>query len=160
MFAKQGLSNAQPHTQKPLIGTYCFYMFRHLKLSTIFSVLKKRKYGKRKTCLGVSTSYVSALLLIFAVFIRFANSLCFAEFRTVLFNPTQCETLRVFRHSARGAGFSSCFFVRCFSTCLERALSFLTRFYINLRGAYLPLLNYTKFFQQAIKHFASFVNSE
>ena len=47
---------------------------------------------KEKTGFGVFASYVSALLLIFAIFIRFANSLCFAEFRTVLFNPTQCET--------------------------------------------------------------------
>jgi len=44
----QHLTSAQPHTQKLFIGTFGFCMFRHLKLSTIFSVLKKENMEKEK----------------------------------------------------------------------------------------------------------------
>jgi len=66
-------------------------------------------------CLECFTSYVSALLLILLFSIRFANLPC--GLRTELFNPTQCETLRVFRHSARGIGLMCLFSDQCLSTC-------------------------------------------
>jgi len=125
-------------------------------LFSLISVLKhrptflfhKKKRRQRKTCLGVSASCISTLLLILIFFTRFAN-LPYG-LRTELFNPTQGEMLRVLRYSARGLDL--CLFSLSNATGVEFFINhfLFSIFLYKLVFNYLFYFNYLRTFRMCI----------